>query len=194
MWKSSDNPSPEPRSPNRTDAPPQPGSAPPPSSERSRGPAVIGPSIAVKGEVSGSEDLRIEGKVDGKVALTDHTVFVGSGGEVQGEIEAKVVELEGRVEGDVAGSERIVIRKSARVRGDLVTPRVVIEDGARFKGTIDMDFEEPGSRRASSSAATGPARLDKPRETPSTGGSAPPDKEETPGAGTASASSSQLKI
>ena len=114
--------------------------------------ALLGPSIEFQGEIAGGEDLLIEGRLQGKVRLPQHAVSIGTKGHVTAEIQARVIEIEGEVEGQLQAEELIVLHKSARVRGDLVAPRVVLEDGAKFKGTIDM---EPKA-----AAATGRARGD----------------------------------
>ncbi len=105
------------------------------SSER----AVLSPSIVLRGEVSGDEDLLVEGRVEGKISLRQNVITVGPKGRVTADVHARAILIEGEVEGNLAAEEQIVLRKSARVRGDLVAPRVTIEDGARFKGTIDME-------------------------------------------------------
>lgn len=106
---------------------------------------MIGPSIQIKGELSGGEDLLIEGRIEGKVALAQHAVTVGAKGRLAADIHARAVHVEGEVEGNIAAEELIVLKKSARVRGDLVAPRVVIEDGARFKGSVDMETKRPAA-------------------------------------------------
>lgn len=103
------------------------------------GRAVIGPSIQIKGELSGGEDLLIEGRIEGKVMLGAHAVTVGAKGRLAADVHARAVHVEGEVDGNISAEELIVLKKSARVRGDLSAPRVVIEDGARFKGSIDME-------------------------------------------------------
>jgi cytoskeletal protein CcmA (bactofilin family) len=114
--------------------------------------AVIGPSLDLTGELSGAEDLLVEGKVQGKIRLAQNAVVVGAKGRVSADVQARMIEIEGEVDGHLSADELIVLRKSARVRGDLASPRVVIEDGAKFKGTIDM---EP-KRAAAAAAAPGP--------------------------------------
>lgn len=99
----------------------------------------IGKSICIKGELSGNEDLTIEGTVEGKIQLKDHNLVVGSTGKIQAEIHAKAVTIQGEVQGNVLADERIELATSGTVKGDLVAPRIVIADGARFKGTVDMD-------------------------------------------------------
>lgn len=100
---------------------------------------MIGPSIRIKGEVTGEEDLVVQGTVEGTISLKDQEVSVGQSGQVRADIDARIVRIEGEVTGDIAGSEKVVISKSGNVRGNIVAPRVTLEDGAVFKGSIDMD-------------------------------------------------------
>lgn len=100
--------------------------------------ATIGRSITIKGEVTGDEDLLIQGRVDGSVDLKQHSVTVGREGEVKANIAARVVTVEGRVEGNLSADEQVILRASATVQGDISAPRVVLEDGARFRGGVDM--------------------------------------------------------
>jgi cytoskeletal protein CcmA (bactofilin family) len=102
------------------------------------GQATIGPSIVIRGEVTGDEDLVIQGQVDGSVMLDLHAVTVGDGGRVKAGIKGRVITVEGDVEGDLTAQEQIVLRGTARVQGDLKAPRVVLEDGATFRGLVDM--------------------------------------------------------
>jgi len=114
-----------------------------------RNTAVIGSTISIKGDVSGDENLIIEGKVEGSVALSGHDLTIGQKGQVKADLTAKMVKVEGNVTGDITGSEKVIITKSGRVLGNIVAPRVTLEDGAKFKGSIDMD---PGEHTASASA------------------------------------------
>ena len=100
---------------------------------------MIGPSIIIKGEVSGEEDLLIQGKVEGTINLKDNLVSVGESGQVSADIQARVAKIDGEVTGDITANEMVVISKSGNVRGNIVAPRVTLEDGAIFKGSIDMD-------------------------------------------------------
>jgi cytoskeletal protein CcmA (bactofilin family) len=111
---------------------------------------MIGPSIEIKGTVTGDEDLVIQGKVEGTIELGSHEVSVGQSGKVAADITAKVVRIDGEVAGDIKGHEKVVISKSGNVRGNIVAPRVTLEDGAIFKGSIDMD---PGEEAAKVSLA-----------------------------------------
>ena len=107
---------------------------------------MIGPSIKIKGEVTGDEDLLIQGSVEGTVDLSQNEVTVGQTGQVAADITAKTIRIDGAVTGDINGNENVVISKSGNVRGNIVAPRVTLEDGAIFKGSIDMD---PGDTAAS---------------------------------------------
>jgi len=111
--------------------------------------AVIGPGIVIDGDISGSENLVIEGKVRGQVQLGSHEVTVGRSGEVNADIAAKIVRVAGKVKGDLSAKEKVIINSTGNVRGNIVTPRMLLEDGAIFKGSIDMD---PGDAAVSSSA------------------------------------------
>jgi cytoskeletal protein CcmA (bactofilin family) len=104
--------------------------------------ATIGRSITLRGDVTGDEDLLIQGHVEGTVDLHQHSVTVGSEGEVVASILGRVVTVEGRVEGNISGTEQVVLRSSALVKGDIRAPRVVLENGARFRGLVDMGEEE----------------------------------------------------
>ena len=106
---------------------------------RRREAAVIGPSIHIDGTLKGEEDLLIEGRVTGTVQLQDHSLTIGAKGQVDADLYAHNVIVEGAVEGDLYGVERVAIRSSARVRGNVTAPRVSLEDGAAFKGAIEMD-------------------------------------------------------
>jgi cytoskeletal protein CcmA (bactofilin family) len=100
--------------------------------------ATIGKSITIRGDVSGEEDLIIEGRVEGKVELMSHHLTVGPNGQVEAEIAAKAVTIIGRVSGNVTVTERAEIHKSGHVAGDLVTPRLVVQEGAELTGSISM--------------------------------------------------------
>lgn len=122
-----------------------------PSTTRSRTAATIGPSIQISGDVTGNEDVRIEGRVEGTVNLSDNVLTVGKEGQVNAAANARAIFVEGKVEGDLKADEQIVLQSSGNVRGNLVAPRVTLEDGCKFKGSIDMDVE-PSAARASAGA------------------------------------------
>jgi cytoskeletal protein CcmA (bactofilin family) len=103
-----------------------------------RGMAVIGKTVLIKGQVMSREDLTIDGEVEGSVELQENRLTVGPHGKLQAGVKAREVIVLGTVHGNVETSDKIEIRKDARVVGDLKTARVVIEDGAYFKGSIDI--------------------------------------------------------
>jgi cytoskeletal protein CcmA (bactofilin family) len=105
----------------------------------------IGKSIVIKGEVSGSEDLTIEGEVEGKIELRDHILSVGPTGRVQAHIVAKAIVVHGQVTGNLTATEKVDVRENGAVEGDIVAPRVAIADGAKFRGSVDMRRDEPAS-------------------------------------------------
>lgn len=121
------------------------GSAPPPREPRSearvREAAIIGPSIQIDGDLRGEEDLIVEGRVSGAIHLREHTVTIGTRGQVKANVYANSVYVDGMLEGDLYGSERVAVRKGGSVRGNIVSPRVALDDGASFKGSIEMDDE-----------------------------------------------------
>lgn len=140
MWKREDEPRPSstPATPPPSTpaaSPGRPNDAPTAVGER----AVLGSSISVSGELSGGEDLLVQGKVDGKIDLAQHTVTIGRSGRVAADVYAKVIHVEGEVKGNLFGSEQILVHKTGSVHGNLASPRVALEDGCKFKGNIDMD-------------------------------------------------------
>ena len=118
---------------------------------RSRASATIGPSIQISGDVTGNEDVRIEGRVEGTVNLSDNVLTVGKEGQLNATVTARSIFVEGKVEGDLKSEEQIVVQSSGNVRGNIVAPRVTLEDGCKFKGSIDMDVEPSAARAAGSS-------------------------------------------
>ena len=110
-----------------------------PVSPAARAKAMIGKSIKIKGEITGDENLIIEGSVEGSINLHTNEVTIGLSGNVSADVTAKVIKIEGKIAGDIIGNEKVIIAKSGDVRGNIVAPRVTLEDGARFKGSIDMD-------------------------------------------------------
>src|SRR5262245_12042386 len=112
----------------------------------------IGQSVQIKGELTGNEDLTIEGRVDGKVFLKDHNLTIGGNGRIAAEIHAKTVMVIGEVVGNITADDKVEIAATGAMRGDIIAPRVVLADGARFKGSIDMD-----RKGATASQTTRPA-------------------------------------
>jgi cytoskeletal protein CcmA (bactofilin family) len=112
--------------------------------------AHIGKSVVIKGELSGSEDLYVDGNVEGKIELRNHSLTVGPNGKVKADVTAKAVVVQGTLDGSVNASDRVELRKSAVVTGDLTTQRVAIEEGAFLKGKVDIQ-KEAGKAGAASS-------------------------------------------
>ena len=100
---------------------------------------MIGQTIKIKGTITGDENLVIEGTVEGTVDLPKHDLTVGQSGQVTADVTANTVKVDGQVSGDISGAEKVIVTKSGRVQGNIVAPRVTLEDGAKFKGSIDMD-------------------------------------------------------
>jgi cytoskeletal protein CcmA (bactofilin family) len=98
----------------------------------------IGKSVVIKGELSGSEDLTIEGHVEGRIELRDNVLTIGPNGKIRAEVFAKSVIVLGEVAGNVTASEKVDIRDKGSVDGDIVSPRVAIAEGAHFRGSVDM--------------------------------------------------------
>jgi len=148
---------------------------PPPATTGRREQAAIGPSISVVGDLSGDEDLTILGKVQGKIDLPKHTVTVGESGHVDADIHAKVVSVAGEVHGNLVAGEQILIRKTATMLGNLTAPRVGLEDGCCFRGTVDMETQPDKGRAASMpiSRAPGTAAPAKPADSAPPGGGVP---------------------
>jgi cytoskeletal protein CcmA (bactofilin family) len=125
----------------------------PRAARSSRGSATIGPSITIRGDVTGNEDLVIQGQIEGTVTLKQHNVVVGPEGKVRAGIHGRSVTVEGDVVGDLQGDEQVILKASATVEGNIQAPRVTLEDGAKFRGGIDM-----GESAKSGSVHTPPAK------------------------------------
>ena len=162
MWKRDESPKPA------TPAP-----APAPAATPAHTPAVpsggdfrpqtardnvnIGKSVFIKGELSGSEDLTIEGNVEGRIELKDNTLTIGPNGKIRAEVFAKQVIVLGEVTGNVTASEKVDIRDNGSVDGDVTSPRVAIAEGAHFRGAIDMQRAGQGTKQAKPAPAAAPA-------------------------------------
>jgi cytoskeletal protein CcmA (bactofilin family) len=103
--------------------------------------AHIGKSVFIKGELSGSEDLYVDGEVEGTIELRGHSLTVGPNGRVRAHVNARNVVVHGKVNGNIQASERVELRASANVTGDINTQRIAVEDGAFFKGGIEVQRE-----------------------------------------------------
>lgn len=117
---------------------------------------MIGKTITIKGDISGQEDLTIEGNVDGSVSLPDNNLTIGEGGQIKADLAAKNITVKGQVDGDISGAEKVVVAQSGHVKGNITAPRVTLEDGAKFKGSIDMDPGESSSKPAKKSPTANP--------------------------------------
>ena len=151
MWKKRETPrEPEPKTPPAPQPPIQPRpsqearpimpiEAPRPTPAADRGGARVGPALHVQGEISGNEDLQIDGAVEGHVRLGDRRLTIGPTARVTADIQAREVVVFGNVKGNLRARDRIEIKKDGSVVGDLTTARIMIEDGAYFKGSIEID-------------------------------------------------------
>jgi cytoskeletal protein CcmA (bactofilin family) len=159
MWKRDDNvrpaPPPSPASgtpssqPVISDVPVA--ASPRPSPPVEKNIVNIGKSVVIKGELSGSEDLIIEGQVEGKIELRENVLTIGPNGKIKAQIFAKAVIVQGEVTGNITATEKVDIRDNGSVDGDIASPRVAIAEGAHFRGSIDM--QRVGPKAAESKGA-----------------------------------------
>lgn len=119
----------------------------------------IGKSVVIKGELSGSEDLTIEGNVEGRIDLRENVLTIGPNGKIKAEVFAKTVIVLGEVSGNVTASEKVDIRDNGSVDGDIASPRVAIAEGAHFRGSVDMQRggQKGATQPAAAAAAAKPA-------------------------------------
>ncbi len=117
--------------------------------------AVLGRSLAVRGELAGHEDLLIEGRFDGSINVPDHCLTVASGALVKANIQARRAVIHGSLSGNVSAREKIEVRKTARVTGDLVTAGIVVEEGAYFNGSVELIRDEAGGVSVARTSTTG---------------------------------------
>lgn len=118
--------------------------------DENRPSAVIGSKITFKGELSGDEDLLIQGVVEGTVSLKGNQLTVGKLGKVKANLSAKNIIVDGTVEGDLIAEDHIAINASSVVKGNIIAERVTLEDGAKFRGSIDMDTDTPSKKSSDS--------------------------------------------
>ena len=170
MWKREEAPRPpQPVSTPPVVAPP----APPQSQSMPRVEPVqqekaivnIGKSVIIKGELSGSEDLTIEGQVEGKIELRQNVLTIGPNAKIKAQVQARAVVVEGQVQGNISTSEKIEIKDKGSVEGDLSSPRVAIADGAHFRGSIDMQNAK-GAEKAEPKPAAASAPVPTQHPTP----------------------------
>ena len=113
----------------------------------------IGKSVVIKGELTGSEDLTIEGQVEGSIQLREHALTIGPNGRIKAQVFAKSVIVLGEIVGNVSASEKVDIRDNGSVDGDIISPRVAIAEGAHFRGTVDMQRKGGATPAAKPSVA-----------------------------------------
>jgi cytoskeletal protein CcmA (bactofilin family) len=147
--------------PPRAVASPPPPAAPRPASPAQGKAAQLGKSLKVKGEIAGSEDLYIDGEVEGKITLQGNNLTIGPNGNVRAEVTAQSITVLGRLQGNVHAADRVEIRKTGSLEGDLVTARIAIEEDAVFRGSIDIvkpgakGAEVPGAEKAKAASKSG---------------------------------------
>ena len=134
----------------------------------------IGKSVVIKGELNGSEDLTIEGQVEGKIELRQNVLTIGPNGRIKAQVFAKSVVILGEVTGNVTASEKVDIRDNGSVDGDIAAPRVAIAEGAHFRGSIDMQRAgggKPGEKSdvKPSTTSTAPAQQQPQQQSQTTG-------------------------
>lgn len=119
--------------------------------------AHIGGSVSIKGDLYGEEDLFIEGRIEGKITVKKGSVTVGEKGRVQADIKATNIQVAGEVEGDLTGREQVVLLETGRVHGNIKAKSVTLQNGAQFKGSIDMESAGGGNESQASGAVSGKA-------------------------------------
>jgi cytoskeletal protein CcmA (bactofilin family) len=141
MWKRDEAPRPGSGQPAAAPQPVTPvaaGPRPEPTIHMEKDIVNIGKSVVIKGELNGSEDLTIEGHVEGTIQLKDHVLTIGPNGRIKAQVFAKAVIVLGEVTGNVTATDKVDIRDNGSVDGDIVSPRVAIAEGAHFRGSVDM--------------------------------------------------------
>jgi cytoskeletal protein CcmA (bactofilin family) len=134
----------------------------PPSGGSGR-PSTLGPTISIKGTLQGAEDLRIEGSVEGTIRFDKQSVVIAESGRIKADVFGRSLCVEGEVKGNLFGEREIIIRPSGKLEGNITAPSVTLENGAKFRGSIDMEptsGKEPAGGKAADKAS------DKPRSTP----------------------------
>jgi cytoskeletal protein CcmA (bactofilin family) len=121
---------------------------------------MIGRGIAISGDVTADSNLKIEGVIEGRSVQSKHDVDISETGRVTASISAKVIRIAGEVTGDILGTEKVTIAKSGRVQGNVVAPRVQLEDGALFRGSIDMNPGQAAEARHASGSGSRPTAID----------------------------------
>src|SRR5258706_15654896 len=133
----------------------------------------IGKSVVIKGELNGSEDLTIEGHVEGTIQLRDHVLTIGPNGRIKAQVFAKAVVVLGEMTGNVTASDKVDIRDNGSVDGDIVAPRVAIAEGAHFRGSVDMQ-RKGGGQQGQAAKPAPPAQASAPQQPQQSQPSQPP--------------------
>ncbi len=116
--------------------------------------AMIGQSIHIKGELTGNEDLIIDGVVEGKIDLKEHHLTVGKNGRIKADLHAKSITIVGEVLGSVTAEEKVELQETAKLQGNIISPRLAIADGALFKGSVEMNRAATPAKEAAARAET----------------------------------------
>src|SRR3954470_9251020 len=148
-----------------------------------KGPVNIGKSVVIKGELTGSEDLTIEGHVEGKIELRQNILTIGPNGKIKAQVFAKSVIILGEVTGNVTATEKVDLRDNGSVDGDIAAPRVAIAEGAHFRGSIDM--QRTGGAKADTKSASTPTASTTPTSTSSTSSASTGNADQKPQPGNA---------
>ncbi len=147
---------------------------PEPISARGAGPAALGKNVTIKGQIFAREDLTIDGEVEGTVECQEHRLTIGPNARVQSNLKAREIIIHGSIQGNVDATDKIDIKKEAKLVGDIKTSRIVIEDGAYFKGSIDISKAvvnkpaPPPQQAAAAQPAPQPATATPPNSTAAT--------------------------
>ncbi len=152
---------------NRNDTPGPPAATPAPPKGAKL--STLGPSISIEGDLTGSEDLRIEGSVQGTIRLDKQSVVVSSTGRITADIYSRSICVEGQVKGNLYGEKEIIIRPSGRLEGNIMAPSVTLENGAMFRGSIDMEPKAGARERAAAPEPAAEEKRHKGRQPPVTG-------------------------
>jgi len=143
-----------------------------PEPDSSRGQASIGKAVKINGQIYSKEDLYVDGDVEGTIELQEHRLTIGPNGKVHSSVKAREVVVLGNIQGNVDASDKLEIRKDARLVGDIKTARIIIEDGAYFKGSIDIVKPEPAKSGGSASSQPRPPQQATPVAASNTQGAA----------------------
>ena len=118
-------------------------------SANSKNATVIGDSIVISGDVSGKEDITVNGTVEGEINFRENDITVGESGQINANVTARNISVKGEVKGELRATEQVSIKPTGRVTGDIRAPRVVLDDGCQFKGSVDMDEKHAAEPRGS---------------------------------------------